>query len=293
MKLALAEALKSYNGHDAECLCTNCLMADMDNHIITTRGEEALDRINVQMSAIGGGKVEAVKTRSMKAGQRVGRGVVRGMSPKQRKYLLVLIDTKDTSGLKLLPGQTINLKEIDTMGLPAAKAVIDKLQGCPDKPSNSPRMATEGQKRFIRSLNAQSDNTLSEDDINSITFAEVNDVLALLKRMAQAWREEGKSNPTKAQVTEGAYWVNGKIARVQKSKKGYLYATLQTERGVNDFEYVRGLISKIRPEDMLTREEMQEFAAEFSQCGDCGRRLTNPESIAYGIGPICRNKGYR
>ncbi len=279
--------------HDESCFCPGCLMADMDAHIAKTQGQEALDRINVQMSALGGGKVEAVKTRSMKAGQRVGRGYVRSMSPKQKKFLVFLINTKVTTNIKLLPGQTIDLKEIDTMGLPAAKAVITKLQGCPDKPFNSPRMATEGQKNFIRSLNAQSGNTLSETDIESVTFAECQEVIDLLKRMAQAWKEESKSNPTKPQVTEGAYWVEGKIARVQKSKRGYLYATIQVEPGVNEFEYVKGLISKIKAEDMLTHEEMRAFAAEFSQCGDCGRRLTNPESIAYGIGPVCRNKGYR
>lgn len=279
--------------HDVECMCSGCLIADMEAHVIATQGQEAADRINVQMSAMGEGKVEAVKTRSMKAGQRVGRGYVRSMSPKQKKFLVFLINTKITTNLKLLPGQTINLAEIDTMGLPAAKAVIDKLTACPDKPSNSVRMATDGQKRFIRSLNAQSDNTLTEADINSITFAEVNDVLALLKRMAQAWKEEKNNTTQKSEITEGAYWHGKLIARVQRTKDGKrMYAKLQAEEGSKVFNYAPGVMGQLKAENRLSLQDMRVFAQQWKACADCGTPMRHPMSIARGVGPVCSGKGY-
>ena len=266
--------------HLADCMCPTCLMADMDAFVAAKGGTVYANE-----------KTAPEKMRNKPAGQRSGRGYVRTISVAQQNLIKRLIVERDITGLTLLPGQTVNMAEIPTMGVKGGSALIEKLFNCPIKPNNSVRMATEGQLRFIRSLNEQAGNVISEDDIKTIEFAEVQEVLDNLKTVIA---NNKKNNVVaKTQVTEGAYWVDGKIARVQKSKRGYLYATLQIERGVNDFEYVKGLISKIKPEDMLTHEEMKAFAAEFSQCGDCGRKLTNPESIAYGIGPICRNKGYR
>lgn len=272
--------------HDTECLCPACLIADMENHIVATRGEEALARIN--KGAAQPNEINPVKTRSMKAGQRVGRGVVRSMSPKQKKFLVFLINTKVTTNLKLLPGQTINLAEIDTMGLPAAKAVIDKLQNCPNKPSNSVRMATDGQLRFIRSLNEQAGNVISEDDIKTIKFAEVQEVLDCLKTVIA----NNKKNAPKREITPGGYIQEstGKIFNVYKARTGtHLLVRVWNEQA-NDWEYV-GSVTKLpidaRP---MTLEESKAFGKLTVQCCQCGRKLTKKESKDKGIGPICEGR---
>lgn len=41
------------------------------------------------------------------------------------------------------------------------------------------------------------------------------------------------------------------------------------------------------PEDALRR-----YGRELGECGHCGRDLTNDESRALGIGPVCRSKGH-
>lgn len=38
------------------------------------------------------------------------------------------------------------------------------------------------------------------------------------------------------------------------------------------------------------REAMLRYGREIGRCGHCGRTLTDAESRAYGIGPICRQK---
>jgi hypothetical protein len=277
--------------------CLTCMMLDLDATILANGGTEAVERIDGEMQLIGGGKVAAVRTRFQAPGQGASRNRrgTRTISAKQAKLIRSLISNRDTRNITVYPGQTLDPTKVETMGLPAARALIDKLLNAPEL---SVRMATEGQKRYIASLNAQIIDAriqISEADINSVTFAEVNDVLNLLKSIINAEKEDAKRiTPSVKPISEGAYWHEGRIVRVQKARQtGNLYATIQVEPNVDEFEYVRGLINKVNPDNMLTHEEMKAFAAEFHQCGDCGRRLTNKESIAYGIGPICRNKGYR
>jgi hypothetical protein len=96
-------------------------------------------------------------------------------------------------------------------------------------------------------------------------------------------------------VTEGMY-VKGDdaatctIAKVQKAVhgSGNLYAKRLNPTG--GFDYVRGLIREIATQDgwrALTLDEAKAFGKLYGTCCVCGRTLTNEDSIAAGIGPIC------
>lgn len=90
-------------------------------------------------------------------------------------------------------------------------------------------------------------------------------------------------------VTEGFYLHFETVAEVVKSGAGRLYAkTLDTETG--RWDYAPGVIGKLKPEDRLTLAQAILMGKQFHRCMCCGRELTNPESIEYGIGPICREK---
>ncbi len=145
----------AYNGHDTDCLCTKCLMADLDATIVANGGTEALERINSEMQLIGGGNVDPERMRYMKPGQRTGRGVVRRLSQKQQNAIIYLLRIKDTSKINIFPGQTLNPDKVHTMGLQAARGLIDKLHNAPDKPNAPVRMATINQKNYITNLNNQ------------------------------------------------------------------------------------------------------------------------------------------
>lgn len=41
-------------------------------------------------------------------------------------------------------------------------------------------------------------------------------------------------------------------------------------------------------EDVTSARQL--YGQRTGTCGDCGRALSNEESLAYGIGPVCRNK---
>jgi hypothetical protein len=95
-------------------------------------------------------------------------------------------------------------------------------------------------------------------------------------------------------VTEEGMYLMGKAAghsganliyRVVASKdSGRLYAKRSTPDG---FEYDKGAIFRLFAEDRMTVEEVAEVGRRDGYCYVCGRHLTNPESVALGIGPIC------
>jgi hypothetical protein len=51
-----------------------------------------------------------------------------------------------------------------------------------------------------------------------------------------------------------------------------------------------GMVWKLSEETLLTEAEAAQFGQRFGVCAVCGRVLSNPESIALGIGPICRSR---
>lgn len=56
------------------------------------------------------------------------------------------------------------------------------------------------------------------------------------------------------------------------------------------FEYVGAARRFVDPSGRLTLEEAKEFGHQYGICVMCGARLTDPESVAAGIGPICAGK---
>lgn len=277
-------------GHDSECICLTCMMADLDATIIANGGQEALDRVNSEMALIGGGKVEAERKRFLAAGQNSGGGKVRSATPKMIKYLKHLLATREISTVKIYPGQYATVETAHCNSWQSAIALIDKLTNAPVKASVPVRMATSGQKRFIASLNEQIIDPgykITEADINSVTFAEVNDVLDLLKKIIAAEKEENKATKQET-VTAGMYKVGNRIFKVQKARQGSHHYAKELKDG--SFEYAPGAMRVIKAEHRMTLDEAKAYGKETGQCCQCGRELTVKESIEAGIGPICASK---
>lgn len=179
--------------------------------------------------------------------------------------------------------------------------------------------ATDKQISFLRSL--QTSRTLPLALANDLELALDIEYAALSKRDASRFIEACLACPKAprakaptADVAEGWYSKDGEIAKVQKAVhgSGRLYAKLLVvERHFTPFEpnpympgyvapdtftgsweYKPGLIGKIAREGWakLTLEEAEKFGKLYGICGCCGRTLTNEESIAKGIGPICASR---
>lgn len=159
------------------------------------------------------------------------------------------------------------------------------------------RMASDAQINYIISLTEQI--TGIRDAIESVQregFTKV-DASAMIERLiplAAEAKRQVRVAPIVAvkvveSVTDGMYMRDGVVYKVQIAKQGSgrLYAKRLTEHG---FEYAPGAIRDLRPEHKMTLEQAKEYGRLYGTCCSCGRDLTDEESIANGIGPICAKK---
>lgn len=89
---------------------------------------------------------------------------------------------------------------------------------------------------------------------------------------------------------EGWYRRDGDIFKVQKAVhgSGQLYAKrLTVVDGKGVWEYAKGMVWQLSVDDALTVEEAEAFGKLYGVCGVCGKVLTDEQSIARGIGPVC------
>lgn len=95
-------------------------------------------------------------------------------------------------------------------------------------------------------------------------------------------REEISNN-----VTEGI-WENkdGDYIEVAMTRNGQLVGKSIDENGKRTYLGKRGLVDLKRKLDL---SEIKAFGVHTGTCMVCGKKLTNPESIEAGIGPVCLN----
>lgn len=112
-------------------------------------------------------------------------------------------------------------------------------------------------------------------------------------RPAQAGSAAFDSNT----LESGIYLLGEEIYKVQKAVhgSGNMYAkrlviSYYAEGKTGNFEYAPGTVRKLRPEHKMSLDQAKEFGALYGVCCRCGRTLTDEESIANGIGPICASK---
>jgi hypothetical protein len=76
------------------------------------------------------------------------------------------------------------------------------------------------------------------------------------------------------------------VYRVKKSQAGNLYAmSLNLDSG--EFTYVKGGIFALNEADRLSLQEACAIGQQWGRCIVCGAPLSDPKSIAAGIGPVC------
>jgi hypothetical protein len=151
--------------------------------------------------------------------------------------------------------------------------------------------ATEAQINFLVKLLAEK----IEDPSKSLdAIAWVNEH-RMSKATASAKISEYMAMPTvrdafssKSELDEGMYRMNDEIFKVYRTQAGHL-ATKQLIEGC--FEYTgRKPLHSLTAEHRMTLVEAQEYGRITGICCNCGRKLTNEESIEAGIGPICAGK---
>ena len=151
--------------------------------------------------------------------------------------------------------------------------------------------ATEAQINFLVKLLAEK----IEDPAKSLDAIKRVNEHKLSKATASAKITEYMAMPTvrKAfsstpELDEGMYKVGDDIFKVYHTQAGHIATKQLTEDG---FEYTgRKPLAKIKPEHRMTLDQAKEYGKVTGTCCNCGRLLTNEDSIEAGIGPICAGK---
>jgi hypothetical protein len=138
------------------------------------------------------------------------------------------------------------------------------------------------------------ENHLSTHDM---TMAQASRVIDYLK--AQPMKPSAPVAP--AQLTAGVYRASttgeglpGDLYKVYPARgHGGMLAKLIIVDGMLNritFEYAGAARRFVDPAGKLTLDEAKAFGASTGYCCNCGAELTDPESIAAGIGPVCATK---
>lgn len=107
-------------------------------------------------------------------------------------------------------------------------------------------------------------------------------------------RQRRQQTPSRPAVTEpGMYRKGDDFYRVQRSRgSGNLYAKrlVVSEFGKGHFEYASGAIFGLSDEDRMSVEEAKQFGFAYGICCVCSAELSDPKSVAAGIGPVCAKR---
>jgi len=165
---------------------------------------------------------------------------------------------------------------------------------------------TDRQKSYIQQLLVQKGAELP-GDVEDLTKQEASATIDRLRVLPNVPEEKQMPLPG-VTVEEGMYRDpnTGEIFKVQKAihGSGNLYAkklvfVRQAEYddegdlvmpGAIRFDYIPGLLKRLKPSMRMTLEQAKEFGALYGTCVRCGRTLTKEKSIERAMGPVCAGK---
>lgn len=165
--------------------------------------------------------------------------------------------------------------------------------------------ATERQMAFIADLlraidpdNAAEDMLAIEQADSPLTKAGASREIERLigerdrvRKIAKTEREQAEQKTAPTGISEGFYKSgDGNIYQVVQARHGshFLAKVLDQESG--KFEYAGAAKRFVKADQRMTLEEAQEYGKQTGICMVCSRRLTAPESVEAGIGPVCARR---
>lgn len=165
-----------------------------------------------------------------------------------------------------------------------------------DTPQAISNPASDRQVDYIRVLVAQK--YTPEEQAKYVDFLDnavisksrASEIITHLKSLPKL--QHTAPAPAADGVEVGLYKVDGVAYKVKRAVygSGFLYACPWDEEAQGFGEKEAGAIRKIRASHRMTAEEAGPYGLAMSACAHCGRDLTDEESIARGLGPICADK---
>lgn len=298
VEFALEMAMDAIDYHDQEC-CTDTNRCETRELVMNTARQASARRQELLggAPAIPMPEVAEEVAPPRGNGNSSGRRIANAASDAQLRFIRTLLAEKSRDGLGAHHRRTINAIESDqVVGKAAASSLITALKAQPAAANVTVTgpAATPTQLALIERMAQEQGREVSAD----LTKQQASDLIT--EMMAN---REKRTAPVVAQVTEGMYRTpEGEIYKVQVAVhgSGKLYAkrlvkldaprTMKKGIRTHDFEYVQGGLQKLTPEMKMTREEAQDWGRLYGACCRCGMTLTDEESIARGIGPVCGDR---
>ena len=142
--------------------------------------------------------------------------------------------------------------------------------------------ATDRQIAFIAKLAAERNKVV---DAPSLTRKQASDVIERLLDIPKPVAAKPTVDPSLEANTFHA--VDGEFYRVVANQwSGALYAQ-KWNAFARRFGKAPRAIFLLSAATLATQEQAAQFGQQFGVCGICGRTLTDPPSVARGIGPVC------
>lgn len=158
------------------------------------------------------------------------------------------------------------------------------------------QIATYDRERGVALWNELRD----EDRAGQLTFSRASETINALKtlraelRLSKQASTSDAAAPKRPEVPEGRYAVEtdeGHLAfyQVEVSSKGFFTVYLQTSDELRKMAWstAQGVLVKIEKDPKAASIR---YGQELGVCGVCNRTLTNEESRAKGIGPVCESR---
>jgi Family of unknown function (DUF6011) len=217
---------------------------------------------------------------------------------KQAQYASKLVSMTDAQAFAILRQLRVTVEDTQTRGdVPPAR------MGNGTGTGRTVSMATDKQIAYINALRAK----LGRSPLHAGTVRKSEASMMIEDLKADIGNEEGQREwdathrrtydgplvsaaqrtQDMRQLDSGMYALDGKIYRVQLNRAGtQWYAKELTASGLEYAGKVRGLTADHR----MTLDDAKAYGRETGQCCCCGALLTDPKSVAAGIGPICGGK---
>lgn len=168
-----------------------------------------------------------------------------------------------------------------------ASRLIDRLASMPNKPGLT--AASPKQADFIRSLWAAKG--LPGDVEAAIAALMTRAAASALIDSLKACETQVTTCPAEAKaegLEDGIYLLDGQYRKVYRTQSGHQVAKVWDGA---EWEYVgKAGLKGLTAEHKLTLEQAKRFGHIYGVCCVCSRTLTDEESIAAGIGPVCAAK---
>jgi hypothetical protein len=233
------------------------------------------------------------------ASNQFGTFAVHTASPKQIAFVKRLLAERDLGTIKV-PA------DVDTISKKSASALIDQLMGRPVKsgataPTGS--QASDKQMAFLRSLISQRDyyslveadrrkvDWINSSDDHRPTSKGASELIETLKGTSYAPKSE---QPKSVDLEMGMYRkADGTMYRVYQGREsGRMLAKRLVPDGNDgwEFEYAGMAPRFVTADERMSLDEAKAWGAQFGTCCVCAALLTDPESVARGIGPVCGSR---